>query len=63
MSVLAASDFDVVGVLQGKLMLFITELARESEKLKEDAGEGGGVAGLTAAPHHHDEPADKQQHV
>lgn len=50
MSILAASDFDGVGVLQDKLVPFITELAQEPEKLKKDAGEGGATAGLAAAP-------------
>ncbi|XP_070369171.1 methyl-CpG-binding domain protein 1 isoform X20 [Equus asinus] len=52
-------SFDDVGVLQKKLVPFITELnmhlTQELEKLKEDSGEGGAAAGLAAglpaAPH------------
>lgn len=50
MAVLAASDFNGVGILQDKIVPFITELAQESEKLEEDAREGGAAAGLAAAP-------------
>lgn len=56
---LTTSSFDDVGVLQKKLVPFITELnmhlTQELEKLKEDSGEGGAAAGLAAglpaAPH------------
>lgn len=55
-----------VGVLQKKLVPFITELnmhlVQELEKLKEDPGEGGAAAGLaaglTVAPYQRGEPAD-----
>lgn len=55
-----------MGVLQKKLVPFITELnmhlVQELEKLKEDPGEGGAAAGLaaglTVAPYQRGEPAD-----
>lgn len=64
---LTTSNFDDVGVLQKKLVPFITELnmhlAQELEKLKEAPGEGGAAAGLaiglTAALNQRGEPADK----
>lgn len=64
---LTTSSFDDVGVLQKKLVPFITELnmhlVQELEKLKEDPGEGGAAAGLaaglTVAPYQRGEPADK----
>lgn len=49
---LTTSNFVDVGVLQKKLVPFITELnmhlVQELEKLKEDPGEGGAAAGLAA---------------
>lgn len=64
---LTTSNFDDVGVLQKKLVPFITELnthlAQELEKLKEDPRESGAAAGLaaglTAAHTQRGEPADK----
>ena len=38
-----------------------THLAQESEKLKEEPGEGGGVAGVAAASHQQAEPGDPQR--
>lgn len=47
MAVLAASDFNGVGVLQDCALY---HRAQESEKLEEDARAGGAAAGLAAAP-------------
>ena len=49
---LTTSNFVDVGVLQKKLVPFITELnmhlVQELEMLKDDPGEGGAAAGLAA---------------
>lgn len=53
-SILIASNFHEVGVLQEKLTFFIkelnTHLAEEIEKLKLYPGEGGAAVGLTVTP-------------